>query len=82
MSENEKDRSGDPETTKWWVELEDKKLSELSWCCRLIVETGLEALQWFDSTGEVHNIYVNYCPKCGTNLSAYLKGFGGAGETH
>lgn len=79
MKKEERDRKGDPETLKWWAELEDKSLSELNWCCRLIVETGLEALQWNDYTGEIHNVYINYCPKCGTKITKYLNGSEGSG---
>ncbi|UCG78403.1 MAG: hypothetical protein JSV21_00770 [Nitrospirota bacterium] len=74
MNHNEHDRKGDPETIKWWTELEDRPLGKLRPCCKLIVESGLEALQWTDCEGTVHNMLVNYCPQCGTKLTKYMKG--------
>ena len=74
MKHNNNDRTGDPETTRWWAELEKRPLGKLRPCCRLIAESGLEALQWSDCTGAIHNMLVNYCPQCGTKLTKYLKG--------
>jgi hypothetical protein len=57
----------DEQSQAWWDELKSTEMPR-NWCCRLIIEAGLEGIVAEDPTGKIHRLKANYCPHCGRKI--------------